>query len=144
MFTLSRIVANAIEKWDAFLKITDINKFDGFSNVINSLQIAFTSKHFEDFKLSYETCSRRCELIKQEFGKFSNICSERSEICKHRCGVLNLIILLIYELLNPLKNLLDTSDYQFGKTEVTGLAVVVDFMSVIHKIECFGGKLNSL
>ena len=38
-----------------------------------------------------------------------------------------------YELLNPLKKLPDTSDYQFDKAEVTGLAVVVDFMSVIHK-----------
>ena len=38
-----------------------------------------------------------------------------------------------YELWNPLKKLLDTSDDQFGKTEVIGLTVVVDFMSVIHK-----------
>ena len=38
-----------------------------------------------------------------------------------------------YELLNQLKELLDTSDYQFYKTEFTGLAGVVDFMSVIHK-----------
>ena len=35
--------------------------------------------------------------------------------------------------MNLLKKLLDTSDYQFDKTEVTGLVVVVDFMSVIHK-----------
>ena len=32
-----------------------------------------------------------------------------------------------------MKKLLDTSDYQFDKTEVTVLAVVVDFMSLIHK-----------
>lgn len=38
-----------------------------------------------------------------------------------------------YELLNSLKKLFDTSDCQFDKCEVTGLAVVVDFMSVIHK-----------
>ena len=38
-----------------------------------------------------------------------------------------------HELVNSLKKLLNTSDYQFDKTKVTGLAVVVDFMSVIHK-----------
>ena len=52
------------------MNITDTNKFDGFSDAIKILQIAFASKHFEDSKLSYETCSNRCELIKQEFGKF--------------------------------------------------------------------------
>ena len=36
--------------------------------------------------------------------------------------------------MNRLKKFLDTSDYQFYKTEFTGLAGVVDFMSVIHKI----------
>ena len=66
------ILANATEKCDAFMNITDKNQFDGFS-ATKSLQIAFASKHFEDSKLSYETCSSRCELIKQEFGKFSNI-----------------------------------------------------------------------
>ena len=35
--------------------------------------------------------------------------------------------------LNPLKKLLETSGYQFNKTEVTGLVVVVDFTSVIHE-----------
>ena len=38
-----------------------------------------------------------------------------------------------YELRNTLKKVLDTSSYQFDKTEVTGLAVADDFMSVIHK-----------
>ena len=47
------------------------------------------------------------------------------------CG--NLVKHSKYELWNPLKKLPDTSDYQFDKTEVTGLAVAVDFMSVIHK-----------
>ena len=51
------ILANAIEKWDAFLKITDINQFYRFSDAIKSLQIAFTSKTFENSKLSYEICS---------------------------------------------------------------------------------------
>ena len=32
-----------------------------------------------------------------------------------------------------MKKLLDTSDYQFDKTEVIELAVVIDFMAVIHK-----------
>ena len=36
-------------------------------------------------------------------------------------------------LLNLLKKLLDTLDYQSDKTEVTGLAAVIDFMSVIHE-----------
>ena len=72
----------------------DINQFNGFSDAIKSLQIAFASKNFEDSKLSYKTCSSRCELIKQEFGKFSNICSERLEICKHWRDVLTLISLL--------------------------------------------------
>ena len=36
-------------------------------------------------------------------------------------------------LLNLLKNLLDTLDDQSDKTEVTGLAAVIDFMSVIHE-----------
>ena len=40
-----------------------------------------------------------------------------------------------YELLNPLKKLLDTSGYQSDKTEVTLLAVVVDVLTVIHKTE---------
>ena len=40
-----------------------------------------------------------------------------------------------YELLNPQKKLLDTSGYQSDKTEVTLLAVVVDFLTVIHKTE---------
>ena len=88
------ILANAVEIWDAFLEISDINQFDGFSDAIKSLQIAFASKHFEGTKLSYETCSSRRELIKQEFGKLSSICSEKSEICKHWCGVLILISLL--------------------------------------------------
>ena len=35
--------------------------------------------------------------------------------------------------MNPLKKLCNTSDYPFDKTEVTGLPVVVDCMSVIHK-----------
>ena len=64
------ILVNAIEKWDAFLKTTDINPFDGLSDAIKSLQIAFVSKNFENSKLTYETCSSRCELIKQEFRKF--------------------------------------------------------------------------
>ena len=68
------ILANTIEKWNAFLKIADINQFDGFSDAIKSLQIALASKHFEGSKLSHETCSSKCELIKQEFEKFSNIC----------------------------------------------------------------------
>ena len=33
---------------------------------IKSLQIVFASKSFEDSKSSYETCSSRCELKKQE------------------------------------------------------------------------------
>ena len=74
------ILANTIEKWGAFMIITDINQSDEFSDAIKSLQIALTSKKFEDSKLSYEICSSRCELIKQEFEKFSNICSEKSEI----------------------------------------------------------------
>ena len=36
-------------------------------------------------------------------------------------------------LLNLLKKLLDTLDYQSDKTEVTGLAAVIDFLSVIHE-----------
>ena len=32
-----------------------------------------------------------------------------------------------------MKKLLDTSDYQFDKTEVIELAVIIDFMAVIHK-----------
>ena len=38
------ILASAIEKWHSFLKITDINQFDGFSDAIKSLQIAFALK----------------------------------------------------------------------------------------------------
>ena len=38
-----------MEKWDAVLKITDINQLDRFSDAIKgSLQINFTSKHYED------------------------------------------------------------------------------------------------
>ena len=40
-----------------------------------------------------------------------------------------------YELLNPLKKLLDTLGYQSDKTEVTLLSVVVDVLTVIHKTE---------
>ena len=40
-----------------------------------------------------------------------------------------------YELLNPLKKLLDTSGYQSDKTEVTLLAVGADFLTVIHETE---------
>ena len=40
-----------------------------------------------------------------------------------------------YELLNPLKKLLDTSGYQSDKAEVTLLAVSVDFLTVIHETE---------
>ena len=87
-------LANATEKWDAFLKITDINQIHGFSDPIKNLQIPFASKNFENSKLSYETCWRRFELIKQEFRKFSNICSERSEICKYWRSMLKLISLL--------------------------------------------------
>ena len=76
-----------------FLKITDINQFDGFLDAMKSLQVAFGSENLEDSKLSYETCSSRCELIKQEFGELSNISSERSETCKHWHGVLKLISL---------------------------------------------------
>ena len=36
-------------------------------------------------------------------------------------------------LLNLLKKLVDTLDYQSDKTEVTGLAAVIDFMSVVHE-----------
>ena len=90
------ILAHANEKWDTFLKTIDINQFDGFSDDIKSLHIAFATKtFFEDSnKLFYNTCSSRFELIKQEFGKFSNIWSARSEICKHWRGVLKLISLL--------------------------------------------------
>ena len=63
-------------------------------DAINSLQIVFVSKNIGDSKLSYETCSCRSEQIKQQFRKFSNICSERSETCKHCRGVLTLIRLL--------------------------------------------------
>ena len=38
--------------------------------------IDFTSKNFEDCKISYETCQSKCEVIKQEFRKFLNIRSE--------------------------------------------------------------------
>ena len=78
----------------ALLKITDINQFHGFSDAIKSLQIVFASKHFADSKLSCETCQSICELIKQEFGKLSNICSERSKIFKHWRGALKLVNLL--------------------------------------------------
>ena len=79
------ILAHANEKWDTFLKTIDINQFDGFSDDIKSLHIAFaTNTFFEDSnKLFYNTCSSRFELIKQEYGKFSNIWPARSEICKH-------------------------------------------------------------
>ena len=40
-----------------------------------------------------------------------------------------------YELLKPLKKLLDTSGYQSDKTEVTLLAVGADFLTVIHETE---------
>ena len=55
---------------------------------------SFCFKNFEDSKLLYENCSSTCELLKQECWKFSNICSERSKICKHWRGVLKLISLL--------------------------------------------------
>ena len=55
---------------------------------------SFCFKNFENSKLSYETCWSRFELIKQEFRKFSNICSERSEICKYWRSMLKLISLL--------------------------------------------------
>ena len=55
---------------------------------------SFRFKIFWESKLSHDTYSSRCELIKQEFWKFSNICSDRSEICKHWRGVLELISLL--------------------------------------------------
>ena len=42
----------------------------------------------------YTSSSRRCELIKQEFGKFSNTCAERSKICKLCRAFLKLISLL--------------------------------------------------
>ena len=58
------ILANAIEKWDLFLKITDINQFDRFSD------FQILQKIFGESKLSYEACSSRCELIKQELRKF--------------------------------------------------------------------------
>ena len=45
-FTGYPVLANAIEKWDVFLQITDINQFDGFSDAIKSLQIAFVLKTF--------------------------------------------------------------------------------------------------
>ena len=62
------------------MKITDIDQFDGFSFAIRCLLIAIALKKFEDSNISYVTYSSRCELIKQEFGKFSNIFSERSVI----------------------------------------------------------------
>ena len=40
-----------------------------------------------------------------------------------------------HEILNPLETLLVTSDYQFNTNEVRGLAVVVDFMPLIHKLD---------
>ena len=58
------IIANTIEKWDAFMKITDIDQFDGFSVAIRCLQIAIALKNFEDSNISYVTYSNRCELIK--------------------------------------------------------------------------------
>ena len=34
----------------------------------------------------------------------------------------------------PLKQLLDTPEYQFDKTVTAGVSVIVDFISLIHKI----------
>ena len=90
------ILSNAIEilKWEASLKVTDINQFDGFPEAIKNLQLAFSSKNVEESKIAYDICVRRCEIIKQEFEKFSQSCNQKSEMCKHWNGMLKLISLL--------------------------------------------------
>ena len=62
-------VANAIEKWNVVLKITDINQLDGFSDAIKgSLQIEFASEHYED---NAKTSS--CSLYVRQY-KLRQIC----------------------------------------------------------------------
>ena len=63
------------------------------------------------------------EILQYDHAEYP--CFDEGNLTKHK----------EHELLVPLEQLLDTPEYQFDKTVTAGISVIVDFISLIRKIE---------